>query len=74
MSENGPLLSHRRRLYQLADVYDRAVIRAWTTRDADGMEDEHRSAVKALEVARKRLDRAGRGLPVDDDKADYRYI
>ena len=51
MSENRPLLSHRRRLYHLADVYDRAVIRAWTTRDVDGMEDEHRSALKALEVA-----------------------
>ena len=63
MSENGPLPSHRSRLYRLAEEYDRCVIRAWTTRDVAGMEDKHRRAVEDLEVARRRLDRASRGLP-----------
>lgn len=72
MSENGPLPSHRSRLYRLAEAYDRCVIRAWTTQDVAGMEDEHRRALEDLEVARRRMDRAGRGLSVGGDKADYR--
>ena len=64
--------SRRQHLYRLAELYDRCVIRAWTTRDVAGMEDEHRAALERLEVARRRMDRAGRGLPPPRDKADYR--
>ena len=53
----------RQHLYDLAAVYDRCVIRAWVTRGVPGMEDEHSDAVQRLETARRRLDRAGRGLP-----------
>ncbi len=59
--ERSPHTS-RQRLYHLAEVYDRCVIRAWTTKDVPGMEDEHRAAVRELDAARQRMDRAGRGL------------
>lgn len=72
MSENGPLSPHRSQLYSLAEAYDRCVIRAWTTQDVAGMEDEHRRALADLEVARSQMDRAARSLPVGGDKADYR--
>ena len=64
-------MTARQRLYHLAEVYDRCVIRVWTTWDIAGMEDEHRTALQQLEVARRRVDRAGRGHP-PRDKADYR--
>ena len=60
--QESPPPTPRQRLYQLAEVYDRCVIRAWTTRDVAGMEDEHRTALQQLEAARRRMNRAGRGL------------
>jgi len=52
----------RKRLHELAAVYDRCVIRAWITKDVPGIEDEHRAALRELDDARGRMDRAGRGL------------
>ena len=57
-----PSTERRERLHALAAIYDRCVICAWTTKDVPGMEDEHRAAVRELEAARQRMDRAGRGL------------
>ena len=51
----------RQRLYRLAEDYDECVIRVWTTWLIAGMEDEHRTALRQLEAARRRMDRAGRG-------------